>query len=104
MSDEKIARVNGEYLSHHIGERVRVAGEVNSPDFDSIKTTDGRMVTVHRNGDGTRPTGRWVEVTGMLQSDQSITEDYTVCFEADVDKDAWNQMVKLMHRHSDIFF
>lgn len=104
MSDEKAARVNGEFLSRHQGERVRIAGEINSPDFDSIKTTDGKMITIHRNGDGTRPTGRWVEVTGRLQSDQSISEEFTVAFEGEVDRDAWNEMVRLMHRHTDIFF
>ena len=101
---DPIIRVNGEFLQRHSGEKVRVVGEAVGPDGDRIRTTDGQMITVHPSADAERPTTRWVEVTGRVQSDNSILEDQRIGIEGEIDKDAWNRMVVLMHRHSKIFF
>lgn len=104
MSADTIIRVNGEYLSRHAGEKVRIVGEAIGRDGDRIRTTDGQMVTVHPSADAERITTRWVEVTGRVQNDNSVIEDMRIPIESEIDKDAWNKMITLMHRHSDIFF
>jgi hypothetical protein len=97
------ARVNGETLRQHIGGVVRIVGEVIDSTSDplTIKATDGATVVVHRRA--ADPLEHWVEVTGRLQADCSIVEDFTVPFTGEIDREAWNQMVSLMHRYDEIF-
>jgi hypothetical protein len=99
------ARVNGETLRRHIGAVVRIVGELRDPTSDpfTIMTTDGQSVTVHRQSRDPPLQPGWVEITGQLQGDSSILENFTVQFEGEIDRDAWNQMVTLMHRHDEIF-
>jgi hypothetical protein len=99
------ARVNGETLRHHVGNVVRIVGRLidGTSDRFTIESTDGQTVTVHRRSDGGQLRPGWLEVTGRLQGDLSIFEDFTVQFEGEIDREAWNQMVTLMHRHGEIF-
>jgi hypothetical protein len=99
-------RVNGEFRREHLGAVVRLVGELVDATSDpfTLKTTDGQAVSVHRRSQDSRLQSGWVEVTGKLQSDLSILEDFTVPFEGVIDCDTWNQMITLMHRHKEIFF
>jgi hypothetical protein len=98
-------RVNGDTLRRHAGQIVRVVGQLvdSSSDPFTITTTDGQVVSIHRRSRDAPLQQGWLEVTGRLQGDFSIIEDFTIRFEGEIDRDAWNQMVSLMHRHEEIF-
>jgi hypothetical protein len=38
-----------------------------------------------------------------VQEDNTVVKQFTISMPAEVDPDAWNQMVALMHRHDEIF-
>jgi hypothetical protein len=104
-----VARVNGAALSLHVRQLVRIVGQVidGASDLVTLKTTDGDTVPIRpvRANDGSRFTrGAWVEVTGRVQEDNTIVEQFTIPMPGEADPDAWNQMVALMHRHDNIFW
>jgi hypothetical protein len=103
-----VPRVHGETLSLHVRQLVRIVGQVigGTSDPVTLKTTDGHTVPIRaaRADDRSRFTrGAWVEVTGRLQEDNTIVKQFTIPMPGEVDPEAWNQMVTLMHRHDQIF-
>ena len=103
-------RVNSETLSNHVHERVRIVGSVNDASSDpvTILSTDKKIITVHLSPNGSlsseRFNNKWVEVTGLVQDDKSIQEEFTVPLPGEVDNEAWDHMARLIEKHHDIFF
>jgi hypothetical protein len=100
-------RVHYATLSRHIGERVRFVGEfVNSTgDGLTLRSTDNNHVEVILSGgDPGRLQAKWIEVTGEVQRDLSIREEFSVPLPGEVDREAWNQLVDLIHRYPHTIF
>jgi hypothetical protein len=106
--DATSTRVNGELLERYVGKRVCIVGQVLNPGPTSvtIQTTDSKTVVVVPNpGQPPQrwPSKGWVEVTGRLQGNLEIIEDFSVPFTGQIDQEAWNEMVQIMAKHKDIF-
>lgn len=104
-------RVNAETLNKHIHEVVRIVGTVRDSESNpvTIISTDQQTISVHLSSNGTLPlerfkSSKWVEVTGLVQDDRSIQEDFTVPLPGEVNNEAWDQMVRLIEKHNEIFF
>lgn len=110
MSENIAIRVNSETLSNHTHERVRIVGLVNDASSDpvTIISTDQQTVNIHCSPNGMlsseRFQSKWVEVTGLVQDDRTIQEEFTVPLPGEVDNEAWNQMVHAIEKHHEIFF
>ena len=109
MNSQTAFRVNYETLSNHVHQRGRIVGTIIDASSDPavIQTTDHQRIPVHLSGDGSlsaeRFQSKWIEVTGLVQDDKSIQEEFTVPLPGDVDNEAWNQMAILMDKHREIF-
>jgi hypothetical protein len=104
----KRIRVNGEFIREHKGETVTIIGQVMDKDSDplTIRTTDGKTISIHKNSflKPERFNSPWVEITGKVAADISIEEEHTIPVKSAIDAEAWNQLVKIIHKHEENLF
>lgn len=104
----KRIRVNGEFIKEHKGETVTIIGQVLDKDSDplTIRSTDARTISIHKNSllKPERFNSSWVEITGKVAVDHSIEEEQTIPIKSAVDTEAWNQLVKIIHKYEDEIF
>ena len=99
----KRIRVNGEYLMKHNGEMVTIVGQIIDKESDpmTIRSTDSKTISVHKDSllKPDRFSQQWVEITGTVGKDGTITEKYSVPINSDISTEAWNQLVKITDKY-----
>ncbi|KAG0222519.1 replication factor A protein 3 [Mortierella sp. GBAus27b] len=97
-------RVNSAMLSKFVGQDVRFVGKIHKQDATrgQLIASDKGNIEVHRS-----PDSRWgthfVEIIGMVNEDETISERASINFGNDFDLDTYNELVMKMQQFPSVF-
>ncbi|KAL4426964.1 hypothetical protein ABPG77_009525 [Micractinium sp. CCAP 211/92] len=88
-------RVNAQLMGEFVGKKVRLVGRVDGVEGSSmrLRTSDDGTVTV--NLQGVAPQCQIVEVEGVVNSPNTITEESTCSLTDNFDMSNYNELCKL---------
>ena len=89
--------MNGTLLPSFQGRIVTLVGKVTSQGAGTatVEACDGNQVQVSRDGEAY--SSGFVEITGLVNPDNSVQEYKCCAFGDNLDMDSYNQMVQLSH-------